>query len=331
MRFEIMEVTLRDGSYIIDFGFDSVITTAMVSELDRIGFEKIEIGHGLGLGARGLKHGVSLCTDEEYLEAAAKGIRNAEFGTFLIPGIGSKNDLEIAASYGMGFVRIGTNITQAALAAPYVRFAQSLGMTVTNNLMKSYIVEEEKMVEYARLCLDFGTDIVYIVDSAGGMYPEEVRSIISNLKNSLDCKIGFHGHNNLGLAAVNSLVALEAGADIVDASMNGMGRSAGNAQTEILVAILAEKDPKYHDMLLDLLELVDRYVTPIMPKPQGINTRDVWVGHSLLHSSYLSTIERAAWRYGVSVSKMIAEVGRMKLASLTEDMALDVARRLRKE
>ena len=69
-------------------------------------------------------------------------------------------------------------------------------------------------------------DYLYIVDSSGGMTGKEVKSYIKSARKNLKNKIGFHGHNNLGIANSNCVAALENGAEIVDTSMLGMGRGA---------------------------------------------------------------------------------------------------------
>src|SRR5438270_12371293 len=98
---EILEVTLRDGSYLIDFQFTAEDTATIAAALESIGFRWIEVGHGLGLNASKSGKGVAAGTDEEYLEAAAQAVKQAKWGMFFIPGIGGEEDLRLAARYGM--------------------------------------------------------------------------------------------------------------------------------------------------------------------------------------------------------------------------------------
>src|ERR1700719_1243241 len=90
---EILEVTLRDGSYVVDFQFTAQDTALIGSALDSAGFRWIEIGHGLGLNASASGKGDAAATDEEYLAAAAEAVRSARWGAFFIPGIGRAEDL----------------------------------------------------------------------------------------------------------------------------------------------------------------------------------------------------------------------------------------------
>ncbi|MGB8322096.1 MAG: hypothetical protein WCE52_03950, partial [Candidatus Acidiferrum sp.] len=135
---DILEVTLRDGSYLIDFQFTAEDTATIASALEGVGFRWIEVGHGLGLNASQAGKGMAAATDEEYMEAATQALKHAKWGMFFIPGIGREEDLRLAARYGMSFIRVGTNVTETAQAEPYIALAKELGFIVSYNAMKSY-------------------------------------------------------------------------------------------------------------------------------------------------------------------------------------------------
>ena len=122
----ILDCTLRDGSYAIDYQFTAEDTAIIAAGLEQAGLELIEVGHGLGLNASNSSKGVAAATDEEYLEAARKALKKAKFGMFFIPGIGREEDLKLAAKYRMDFVRIGTNVTEVDASVKYVELAKSL-------------------------------------------------------------------------------------------------------------------------------------------------------------------------------------------------------------
>jgi 4-hydroxy 2-oxovalerate aldolase len=85
-------------------------------------------------------------------------------------------------------------------------------------------------------------DYFYMVDSYGGVYPEDIKEIFGLVRAQMTTKIGFHGHNNLELALINTLTAIECGVDMVDATITGMGRGAGNLKTELLLTALNQRD-----------------------------------------------------------------------------------------
>src|SRR5436190_22014718 len=117
---DILEVTLRDGSYLIDFQFTSEDTANIAAALEGVGFRWIEVGHGLGLNASQAGKGMAAATDEEYMKAAAGAIETAKWGMFFIPRIGRGDDIRLAADHGMSFLRIGTNVTEADQAKPFI-------------------------------------------------------------------------------------------------------------------------------------------------------------------------------------------------------------------
>src|SRR5215469_5981682 len=251
---DILEVTLRDGSYLIDFQFTAEDTATIASALEGVGFRWIEVGHGLGMNASQSGKGLAAATDEEYLEAAAQALKYAKWGMFFIPGIGREEDLRLAARHGMSFVRIGTNITEADQAEPYIALAKELGFIVSYNAMKSYAVSPEEFGKTVEKVHRWGADISCLVDSAGSMDPDSVAAYLQAAKIESPSPLGYHGHDNLSLAMANTLRAIEEGAVLVDSSLQGMGRSAGNAVTEVLVAILQRRGSLSH---IDLKATMD--------------------------------------------------------------------------
>ena len=78
-------------------------------------------------------------------------------------------------------------------------------------------------------------DSLGLVDSFGGCFPDEVSDAVTQARGIVSSDIGFHGHDNAGLAFANSLSALSAGAIAIDATFMGMGRGAGNLKTELML------------------------------------------------------------------------------------------------
>lgn len=328
----ILDCTLRDGSYLIDYQFTAEDTYIVCLGLERAGFKLIEVGHGTGLRSSLTGKGKAAASDEEYLQAAKTALSgsDARFGMFFIPGIGKLEDLEMAAEYGMEFVRIGTNVTEIDQAKPYIEKAKALGMTVSSNLMKSYAVSIDDFVKLAKSAADYGADVISVVDSAGGMFPEDVHEYVRRLRDITDKKIGFHGHNNLQLAIANSLQAVKAGASIVDSSLQGMGRSAGNAQTEILVMALEKMG--YHTGIdpYRTMDLGTRIIRPMMSKGQGVDDVSVIAGIAQFHSSFSKIIERVAKKFKIDPRMLIIEVSEVERVHITEELTEEVATKIAK-
>ncbi len=330
-KINILECTLRDGSYAIEYQFTAEDTAIIAAGLEQAGFELIEIGHGLGLNASSPSIGIAAATDEEYLEAASEVLKKAKFGMFIIPGIGRIEDLELAAKYKMDFVRVGTNVTEVEQAEPYIKRAKELGMFVSSNLMKSYALPIDDFIKKARLAVKYGADVISVVDSAGGMMPQEVNTYVSRIKDEIGVKVGFHGHNNLLLAVANTIEAIKAGAEIVDSSLQGMGRSAGNAQTEVLVVVLEKQGYKTGIDLFKTMDLGEKMVRPIMGCEKGIDSISATLGYAQFHSSYLKVIYKIAQKYNVDPRKLITKVSEVDRVEVTEELADKVAQSLKIE
>lgn len=324
-RIEILECTLRDGSYAIDYQFTVEDTAIIASGLENAGFRMIEVGHGIGLNASNAGKGKAAATDEEYLEVTSRTLKSAEFGMFFIPGIGRKCDLKLAADYGMDFVRVGTNVTEAEDAEEYIKYAKDLGFKVTSNLMKSYVLPLRKFIEKAKLVDGYGADIIYLVDSAGCMFPEDIRNYIGALKKYTSAQIGFHGHDNLHMAIANTLEAIKSGASYVDSTLQGIGRSAGNPQTEVLVVALDKLGYKTGINIYKTMELGEKLIRPLMRERHGLDSIATVSGYAGFHSSFLSYIYKVAKRYDLDPRDLIIEVSDMEKVHVTEKLALEVA------
>jgi len=329
-RCEIFDTTVRDGSYAINFQFTAEDTAIIAAALERAGVRYIEIGHGLGLNASNSGKGLAAASDESYLQAAANTLKSAHWGMFFIPGIGRMQDLKLAADYGIHFVRIGTNVTEVEQSKPFVEYAKKLGMFVTSNLMKTYAVDAAQFKKQVQLAEGYGTDVIYIVDSAGSMFPEDIQSYAVSIKDAVRIPFGVHCHENLSLGIANCLKAVECGASFIDSSLQGMGRSAGNPPTEILAAVLKKKGL---DIPIDVNLLMDageRLIKPLIQR-QGLDSLAITSGFAGFHSSYLNIILKYADRYSVDARDLIVslcehdKVGAPE--SLVEELALDLSRR----
>ncbi len=301
---QILETTLRDGSYAINFQFTAADTAIICAELERVGFDLIEIGHGVGLGASQKGKGQAAESDETYMRAAAEALSRARFGMFCIPGIAELGHVDMAADLGMGFIRVGTDVTAIETGRPFIARAKAKGMYVSSNLMKSYALAPEAMAEKALLLEDYGADLLCVVDSAGGMLPHELESYFHAIRARSNIPLGFHGHNNLGLAVAHSLKAVELGAVVVDSSLQGLGRSSGNAPTEQLLVALTRLG---HDLGIDPIEVMDigaKYIRPLIRRG-GHASLDLVSGYAQFHSSYMGVIRQYASRYRVDPRRLI--------------------------
>lgn len=327
---DIMEVTLRDGSYVIDFQFTGEDTATLVTALEGAGFRWIEIGHGLGLNAQDKGKRRAVASDEEHLKAASQAVKNAKWGMFFIPGIGRAEDIELAGKYNMDFIRIGTNVTESERAKPFIELAKSLGMFVCFNAMKSYAISPEEFAEVAQQTQSWGADMVYIVDSAGTMLPEDIAAFIEAIQAVCDVPIGFHGHDNLSMGMANTLQAIESGAAIVDSSLRGMGRSAGNVITEALLAIMHRRGYVKDIDLKAAMDISAGLIAPLVPG-RGLDTMAITAGLAGFHSSFTVKVKSYAEKYDIDVRDLIVRLCEQNRVDapdeLLEQLGKDIARK----
>lgn len=322
---KILDTTLRDGSYVINFGFTAEQTTSISASLDEAGIDLIEVGHGVGLNATNTGQGQAAETDEAYMAAAATAVKRGKWGMFAIPGVCDLSHLDACFDHDIGFLRFGVSIDAYEKVFPFVEKAKAAGVIACVNFMKSYTREPLVFEQAAREVMKAGTDYVYIVDSAGNMTPSRVRQYCERIG---DLPIGFHAHNNLGLAVANALAAEECGADVIDCSLQGMGRSTGNTMTEHFVALMQRDGKLGHIDLLTLLDTAEEQVRPLLHQV-GHDTVDLICGYSGFHSSYMDVIRRNAIAFDVDPRLLIIEVCKDSQSEAPEALVKEKANALR--
>ncbi len=324
---EILECTLRDGSYAINFQFTATDTAQIAGALEQAGFPYIEVGHGIGLGASEKGMGAAAETDEAYMRATAETLTSARWGMFCIPGIATLDHLDLAAGYGMNFVRVGTNVTEVRSSKPFIERAKQHGMMVCSNFMKSYASTPEDFAELALMSQDFGTDVIYIVDSAGGMFPDDIRRYAEAVRKRTSITLGFHGHDNLGMGVANALAAIECGASLVDSSLQGFGRSAGNTPTEHLLCALDRQGMPSGIDPVDVMDIGERFIVPLITA-RGTASMDLVAGYAQFHSSYMGVIREFAGKYAVDPRRLIIAVCARDKVNAPRALVEEEARRL---
>jgi len=298
MAFKILDSTLRDGSQAINFQFGRKLTRNILSNLEKGGIQWIEMGHGLGLGATRKCGKPALLSDEEYMDLAKNTLKKANFGFIIIKKFGEKKDIKLASERGAKFIRIGSNITEVNQIEDYIKYVKEQGLIVFIALMKAYAITHMKeYIEILQKLEKWGADVITLMDSAGTMIPEEVKKYINHGKININISLGFHAHNNLQLAIANTITAIKAGADCVDVSIGGLGRSAGNAPTEIL-AILLEKYGRGKILNYKVLsDLNDNYIFPLIKGQNRFSSESLTFGFAGFHSNFLPLITKVCKRY----------------------------------
>lgn len=249
---KILDCTLRDGGYYTNWDFSKDLVKAYCKSMESLPIDYVEVGYR-SIPLNGYLGEFFYCPS--YIMKELKELMPSKKITIIL------NEKDIRAYHVpellkpcqeyISMVRIAVNPANFERAIDLAKAVKLMGFEVAFNVM--YMSEWKENISFLNLLegLDTTLDYFYMVDSYGGVFQEDVKGIINLVKSKTKIKIGFHGHNNLEMALANTITAIDEGCDIVDATITGMGRGAGNLRTELLLTYLNCKghaDIKFGDL-----------------------------------------------------------------------------------
>jgi len=319
----ILDSTLRDGRYLGNWRPD--VTSSLVAKLAACGVSGIELGPELGLGDTSSNRFDSRELIFEDIASASLVKSQSLIGSFFIPGVGVRDDLVRAKENGLDFIRIGQNPTTWTSAVELIEVAISLGLRVFFNLMKSHLVSPHEFAKIAGTLSELPLDGIYLVDSTGTLTPDDVRAYILEAREYTSRALGFHGHDNLGLAHANSLMAWNCGAIHVDGTLMGIGRGGGNASTEQLSGLRKKVGLADAIDTSSLCRVSFELSRELERQDDDFAYLDIVCGIFGFHSSWLTTVREIAETYGVASDEVIAEVAAMNRENPARELFEQVA------
>jgi 4-hydroxy 2-oxovalerate aldolase len=330
LDFRMTDTALRDGSHAKGHQFTETMVRDVVRALDDANVPVIEVTHGDGLGGSSFNYGFSHTDERLLMKAAVEESRNAKIAALMVPGIGTKDDIRAIREIGVSIVRIATHCTEADVSIQHFGLAREIGLETVGFLMMAHSQPPERLAKEARIMADAGCQCVYVVDSAGALILEQasdrVAAVVAEL--GADAQVGFHGHDNIGLAVANSVMAVRAGAVQIDGSTRKFGAGAGNTQNEAFAAVCDNLGIRHGVNTKKLIDAAEDVVRPIMDGECLQDRLAITMGYAGVYSSFLKHAFRAAETYQVSGADILIECGNRKLVGGQEDQIIHIAAEL---
>jgi len=323
---------MRDGGNVLGNGFPKDLTVMMLEGLLANGITTIEFGNAYGIGAYEANQKTAPLTDLEYLNLAQPYLSRGDIGMFIGVKNTSEENIALAASKGMKFLRIGENAGDGKNAKNGIALVKKYKMFARYALMKAYIVTPKKLAEECKKLQDWGLDAVSIMDSAGTMTPDQAAVYTETLVKALSIPVSFHGHNNLGLSVANAIAAEQSGAKELDCGLLGMARSAGNLPTEMAAAVFQRSKKLKNVNFIGLLDFIDTKLAPAMAKHNyraAVIPEDLILGMAGCHSNFLGLFKEVAKAEKVNLYQLILDVSKKNRKNPSREEIVTAAKALK--
>lgn len=325
----ISDPTLRDGNHAIQHQLGPEQIVGYCRAVDEAGVPIVEVGHGNGLGASSLQLGESRTPDELALALARANLKRSKLGVHCIPGFATiEKDLARALEVGVDVVRVAAHCSEADLTERHIRYVRSRGRTAFGVLMMSHMINPAVLAEEARKMESYGAEGFVFMDSSGHYLPADVKERVGALVDALTIPVGFHAHNNLGMAIANSVAAVDAGATMLDGCARGFGAGAGNAQLEVLVPVLERCGYRTGIDFYKVLDASDYADKELVTSIPVIRSLSVVSGLAGVFSGFMKPVERISRQFAVDPRDVFIELGRRGIVAGQEDIIIEVAAEL---
>jgi 4-hydroxy 2-oxovalerate aldolase len=264
---KIVDCTIRDGGLVNNWDFSVEFVQYLYKTLNEAGVDYMEIGY---------KNSPKLLKDSEpvgpwrflnddFLNNVIQDKQTTRLSAMVDIGRVDENDILPREKSLLDLIRVACYIKDVDKALELVQVFHHRGYETTLNIMAVSNVKVSQLVEAFEMISRSVVDSVYIVDSYGSLMPNDINYLVKKFQKHLPNKrLGAHMHNNLQLGFANTLTAADNGVEMLDSSVYGLGRAAGNCPTELLVAQL--KNKKYS--LRPVLDMIEKYMIPLREKEE---------------------------------------------------------------
>jgi HMGL family protein len=267
---KVLDATIRDGGLVNGFYFTDEFVNELYRTNVKAGVDYMEFGYKASKDMFDVnKFGKWKFCDEDDIRAIV-GDNNSDLKISVMADVGRcdyKKDIIDRKDSVIDMVRVATYINTMPAAIHMIEDAKEKGYEVTCNIMAISNAQEADLDTALKMLAETNVDGVYLVDSYGSLYPEQIRALSDKYVDAMDAAgkyVGIHAHNNQQLAFANTIESMTRGVSLLDATMSSMGRGAGNCAMELLLGFL--KNPKYN--LFPVLKFVETQMMAL--KEQGV-------------------------------------------------------------
>lgn len=268
---KVVDATLRDGGLVNDFYFTDEFVKALYQTNAKAGVDYMEFGYKADKEQFDVnKFGKwKFCNDEDIFAVVGENKEGPKVAVMADVGrCNYKEDIHNKSESPVDLVRVATYLNTIPAAIDMIEDSKKKGYEVSCNIMAISTSQESDVKVALDLLGKSPVDVIYIVDSYGSIYPEQMARIADTYCEAgakYGKKIGIHAHNNMQLAFANTIECCGDGVDYLDATYGEMGRGAGNCAMELLLGFL--KNPKYS--LHPVIQFLDQYV-------KGLKKENTW-------------------------------------------------------
>lgn len=262
---KVLDATIRDGGLVNDFFFTDEFVSNLYKANVKANVDYMEFGYRADKEMfETSQFGKWKFSDDEDIRGIV-GENNTDLKISIMADVGRcnyKEDIHDRSESPVDMVRVATYVNTIPAAIDMIEDANRKGYETTCNIMAISNAKESDIAMALDMIGQSCVDGIYIVDSYGSLFPEQIR-VISEQYMEVGEKygkyIGMHAHNNLQLAFANTIESCAQGVSYLDATMSGLGRGAGNCAMELLLGFL--KNPKYN--LFPVIKFVEENIVPL--------------------------------------------------------------------
>ena len=267
---KVVDCTLRDGGLVNNFSFTDEFVRDLYEANIKAGVDYMEFGYKASKELFDPKSfGKWKFCDEKDIRAIV-GENKSPLKISIMADVGRcdyKKDIPAKKDSVVDMVRVATYIHQIPTAIEMIEHLKKKGYEVTVNVMAVSKVNTDDLDAGLALLSRSSVDTIYLVDSFGSFYPEQITKLSQKyveIAEAAGKNVGIHAHNNQQLAFANTIEACRMGVSLLDATVSGMGRGAGNCYMEFLLSFL--KNPKYDEIAI--IRFVEKHMLKL--KAEGV-------------------------------------------------------------